>query len=82
MDLDYRMDVNWTLSSGVRHDSRKDHSAVVPATQEKGGRTDAVVRLLYDSHTRWTSYGFVQETVQTSGNRADNGRVGAGGSCA
>ena len=80
LDLDYRMGENWTLSSGVRHDSREDNSAVVPATQEEGDRTDAVVRLLYDSRARWTTYGFVQETVQTSGNRDDNGRIGAGGS--
>jgi len=80
LDLDYRMGENWTLSSGVRRDSRRDDSAVVPATQEEGGRTDAVMRLLYDSHARWTTYGFAQETVRKSGNREDNGRIGAGGS--
>jgi flagellar motor protein MotB len=80
LNLDYRMGEHWTLGSGVRHDSRKDKSAAVPATQEEGDRTDAVVRMLYDSKARWTTYGFVQETVQTSGNREDNGRIGAGGS--
>jgi flagellar motor protein MotB len=80
LNVDYRIGENWTLSSGVRHDSRKDNSPVVPATQEEGDRTDAVVRLLYDSRARWTSYGFAQETVKTSGNREDNDRVGAGGS--
>ncbi len=80
LNLDYKMGANWTLSSGVRRDSREDNSPIVPATQEEGDRTDAVVRLLYDSHARWTTYGFVQETVQTSGNREDNGRVGVGGS--
>ena len=79
-DLDYRMGENWTLSSGARHDSRKDNSPVVPATQEEGDRTDAVVRLLYDSRARWTTYGFAQKTVQTSGNREENDRLGAGGS--
>jgi hypothetical protein len=79
LNLDYRMGEHWTLGSGVRHDSRKDNSAVVPATQEEGDRTDAAIRLLYDSHTRWKAYGFVQETIQASGNREDNGRIGAGG---
>jgi len=80
LNLDYRMGEHWTLGSGVRYDSRKDNSPVVPATQEEGDRTDAAVRLLYDSKARWTTYGFVQETIRASGNREDNGRVGAGGS--
>ena len=80
LNLDYRMGEHWTLGSGVRYDSRKDNSPVVPATQEEGDRTDAVVRLLYDSKARWTTYGFVQETIRTTDNRQDNGRVGAGGS--
>jgi flagellar motor protein MotB len=80
LNIDYRMGEHWTLNSGVRHDSRKDNSAVVPATQEEGDRTDAAIRLLYDSHTRWMTYGFVQETIQASDNREDNGRIGAGGS--
>ncbi|MHC4064042.1 MAG: OmpA family protein [Planctomycetota bacterium] len=80
LNLEYRMGEHWTLGSGVRYDSREDNSPVVPATQEEGDRTDAVVRLGYDSRARWTTYGFVQETVETSGNRDDNARVGAGGS--
>jgi flagellar motor protein MotB len=80
LNIDYGLGEKWTLSSGVRHDSRKDNSPVVPATQEEGDRTDAVVRLLYDSRAQWTTYGFVQETIRTSGNREDNGRIGAGGS--
>ncbi len=81
LDLDYRINEKWTLSSGVRHDSREDNSAdVPPATQEEGDRTDAVVRLQYDSRSRWTTYGFAQETIQTTGNREDNGRIGVGGS--
>ena len=80
LDLDYRMGKHWTLSSGVRHDSRQDNSAVVPETQEEGDRTDAVARLLYDSRARWTTYGFLQETIKASGNREDNSRIGIGGS--
>jgi flagellar motor protein MotB len=80
LNLDYRMGEHWKLGLGVRYDSRKDNSAEVPATQEEGDRTDAAVRLFYDSHSRWTTYGFVQDTIQTSGNREDNSRIGAGGS--
>ena len=82
LNLDYRIGEHWTLGSGVRYDNRKDNSAEVdvPVTQEEGDRTDAAIRLLYDSHEQWTTYGFVQETIQSSGNREDNGRIGAGGS--
>jgi hypothetical protein len=80
LNLDYRMGEHWTLGSGVRYESREDNSAVVPETQEEGDRTDAVMKLLYDSRERWTAYGFVQETIQSSGDREDNGRIGAGGS--
>jgi flagellar motor protein MotB len=80
LDVDYRMGEHWTLSTGARHDSREDNSIVVPATQEEGSRTDAVARLQYDSHSRWSTYGFVQGTVQKSGNREGNNRIGAGGS--
>ena len=82
LNINYRIGENWTLGSGVRYDNREDHSPVpeVPATQEEGDRTDAVVRLLYDSLAHWTAYGFVQETLQSGGNREDNGRIGVGGS--
>jgi len=80
LNLDYRIGEHWTLGSGVRYDSRKDSSVAVPATQVEGDQTDAVVRLLYDSKARWTTYGFVQGTIQSSGTIEDNGRVGAGGS--
>jgi hypothetical protein len=80
LNLDYRMGEHWTLGSGVRYDSRKDNSVVVPLTQEEGERTDGAVRLLYDSRARWKTYAFVQETIQSSGNRDYNGRVGTGGS--
>ncbi len=80
LDVDYRMGEHWTLSTGARHDNREDNSQVVPETQQEGGRTDAVLKVLYDSRTRWTTYGFGQKTIQKSGNREDNGRIGGGGS--
>ena len=80
LDIDYRMGEHWSLGTGVRHDSRKDDSPEVPATQELGERTDAVAQLQYDSRKQWTTYGFAQGTIQASGNREDNNRIGAGGS--
>ncbi|MGB3212033.1 MAG: OmpA family protein [Desulforhopalus sp.] len=80
VNIDYQLSDNWTLSSGARRDSREDNSEIVPSTQEEGERTDGVVRVTFDSLTRWTAYGFLQETIETTGDREDNGRIGAGGS--
>lgn len=80
LNLDYKMNDFWTVSSGVRSDNREDNSPLVPLTQQEGKRTDVVARMLYDSRARWSAYGFVQESVQTTGNRVENSRVGTGGS--
>jgi len=79
VDLNYRLTEHWTLSPGVRQDSRADHSPVVPPTQAEGDRTDAAIRATYDSKERWRAYGFVQDTVNKTGNREENGRMGTGG---
>jgi len=78
-NLDYKLDEHWTLSSGVRNDSRTDHSPVVPLTQVQGDRTDLQARAGYDSKGKWSAYGYVQDTIKNSGNRETNGRVGSGG---
>lgn len=78
-NVDYRLNKHWTLSSGVRHDRREDNAVDVLATQQEGDRTDMVAQVQYDSRERWSSYGFVQETLRTTGDRDDNARVGAGG---
>jgi hypothetical protein len=79
VDADYRLDSHWKISSGVRKDTRTDHSPVVPLTQVQGSRTDVVVRGAYDSLGKWAAYGYVQDTASTTGNREQNGRIGAGG---
>jgi hypothetical protein len=79
VDVNYLLTEHWTLSPGVRFDSRVDHTPVVPPTQMEGDRTDAALRATYDSKERWTAYGFVQDTVNKTGNREDNARVGSGG---
>jgi hypothetical protein len=80
LDVDYRMSSNWSLSSGVRIDSREDNSVDVPATQEEGKRIDGVARVTYNSLSRWSAYGFAQQTLEVTGDREDNGRFGVGGS--
>ena len=80
VNVDYEVDSHWTVSGGVRRDERDDNSPVVPLTQEEGTRTDLRVQAGYDSRTRWNAYGFVQDTVSTSGNRDENARFGTGGS--
>jgi len=82
LNVDYQVDEHWTVSTGVRHDSRDDRSssAEIPLTQEQGDRTDMVVQLQYDTRARWSAYGFVQESLNTTGYREDNARIGAGGS--
>ena len=80
LDIDYRLVDNWTLSAGVRNDSREDNDPDKVATQEEGDLTDAVARVTYDSRERWTAYGFVQETIRATDAREENGRIGAGGS--
>jgi flagellar motor protein MotB len=80
LDLDYRLDQHWIVSTGVRNDYRKDRSPVVPLTQLEGERTDMVLRTTFDSRARWLAFGYIQDTVNTTGNRETNGRVGTGGS--
>jgi hypothetical protein len=67
------------VSGGMRNESREDNSPVVPLTQIEGDRTDAVARVGYDSKEKWSAYGYLQQTVETTGNQEENGRFGAGG---
>ncbi|MFZ5561901.1 MAG: OmpA family protein [Pseudomonadota bacterium] len=79
LDVDYRLNERWQVSSGLRQESRTDNSPVVPLTQVQGDRSDMVLRTDYDSKGRWTAYGYAQGTVASNGNQEDNGRLGSGG---
>ena len=79
VDLSWQVTERWDVRSGIREDLRRDNSPVVPLTQEQGERRDAVVLVGYDSLARWRAYGFVQDTLETTGNREENGRLGVGG---
>jgi flagellar motor protein MotB/outer membrane scaffolding protein for murein synthesis (MipA/OmpV family) len=80
VDAIYKLTTRWSVSGGVRNDLREDNSPVVPLTQEQGERTDAVAQVMFEPGPSWRAYGFVQDTVASSGGRDENGRVGAGGS--
>jgi len=80
VDADYKLNPKWTLSSGIKDDTRIDHSPVVPLTQVQGQQTNLVAKAAYDSKEKWTSYGYVQDTLDTTGNLDSNNRVGSGGS--
>jgi flagellar motor protein MotB len=80
LDAAYRVTDQWSVSTGVRNDLREDSSTAAPLTLEQGERTDAVLQVMYDPGTTWRAYGFAQDTVDVSGDRDENGRVGAGGS--
>ena len=79
-DVTYTLTEEWSIGTGVRNDLREDRSPVVPLTQVQGERTDAVAQVTFDPGDSWRAYGFVQDTVASSGGREDNGRIGAGGS--
>jgi hypothetical protein len=80
LDMGYKLTERWSVSTGVRNDLRKDRSPVVLLTQQQGERTDAVAQVKFDPGAAWRAYGFVQDTVASSGGREGNGRIGAGGS--
>jgi len=80
VDVAYKINKNWSVSTGVRRDDREDNSPVVPVTQQQGEKTDVVAQLGYDSLAAWRAYTFVQDTVSKTGDRDDNGRAGIGGS--
>ncbi|MEE8428485.1 MAG: flagellar motor protein MotB, partial [Gammaproteobacteria bacterium] len=81
LNIDYGMLVgaNWKMTAGIRYDSREDQSLVVPVMQTEGDRTDAAMRMTYEKDEDWKAYYFAQATVQRSGTRNANNRLGGGG---
>jgi flagellar motor protein MotB len=78
-NVGYQLTDNWDLSAGYRVDERIDQSIIVPFTQEQGERKDAVLQVGYDSRSTWNVYGFMQDTISVTGDRAENARAGIGG---
>ena len=79
LNVGWQINEAWNFSAGVREDMRRDDSVIVPLTQSEGERQDAIVQAGYDSGQKWSTYGFVQETVDTVGTMEENGRFGVGG---
>ena len=79
LDLSLKLGRPWTLSSGLRQERLTLEGVTLPLQQE-GERTDAVLQLGYAAAERWSAYGFVQDTIEASGARQENARVGVGGS--
>ena len=79
----WRVDDHWTLSTGVRAD-RKTTDAVNTSPQlptsgvVDGERTDGTVQLDYDNGQGAGVYGFGQKTLDRTGTRLENDRLGAG----
>jgi flagellar motor protein MotB len=80
-EVGVQIDLNdrWQVATGVRHDLLDDERAVPLLTQAIGARTDAVLKLGYQSEQRWSMYGYAQETVSKDDNLENNGRIGIGG---
>jgi flagellar motor protein MotB len=77
-DLSYRLNDHWSLSSGLRHDSTT--ALDDDDTDDEGDLTDLTLRADYNSKARWSSYGFLQATLQATSERETNNRAGIGGS--
>ncbi|MEO1204376.1 MAG: flagellar motor protein MotB, partial [Pseudomonadota bacterium] len=79
-NVSYQLSYHWDVSAGYREDTRIDRSINVPLSQETGDRSDAIVQLGYDSKQNWSVYAYSQDTLETTGDRSTNARIGVGGS--
>jgi hypothetical protein len=84
VDARHRLNDHWRLGLGLRADDLDTRVAnASPTLSQDGRRTDAVVRLDYRPEAAlqadWSVYGYLQGTLETTGSRHDNDRVGLGG---
>lgn len=76
----YTFDDYWKATLGVKLDDNDPRRpSLSRRLSQEGRRTDAALRLDYDSHRDWSVYVFGQATVDRSGERDRNDRVGVGG---
>lgn len=78
-----RVDEHWTVSAGVRADRKStdtvNTSPLLPGSGVvTGERSDAATQVDYDSGEGWGVYGFGQKTLERTGTRQGNDRLGAG----
>ena len=70
----------WKMTIGLRLDDQQLRTLSASPTLNKfGRRTDTALRFDYDSKEDWTAYIFGQKTVDRTGTRDNNDRVGVGG---
>ncbi len=75
----------WAGSVGIRLDDLDTTIAnASPTLSEDGERADLALQVDYSplpesENPDWSAYGFLQNTINNSGNRRDNDRVGIGG---
>lgn len=87
VNLGQRLDERWRVGVGLRGDDLDTRvPSASPTLSQSGRRRDAVVRLDYrpaptreDQTADWSAYGYVQGTLDKSGTRRDNDRIGLGG---
>lgn len=87
VNVGQRLDERWRVGVGVRADNLNTSVASAsPTLSQNGRRTDLVARLDYQPAAvqegelaMWSAYGYVQGTLDKSGTRRDNDRVGLGG---
>lgn len=83
----YQLDPRWLVEVGLRHDARDSAVAAGGSAllADTGKRTDAAAKLTWQPHDEngtaenWAIYGLVQGTLERSGTRRDNDRIGVGG---
>jgi hypothetical protein len=76
----YTFNEYWKGTIGARLDNNDVKTPSASRTlNQNGRRTDVAVRADYDSKRDWATYGFVQATVDRTGERDANNRIGIGG---
>jgi hypothetical protein len=75
----YSFNEYWKATVGARFDNNRVAAlSASPILNQQGRRTDAAVRLDYDSQKDWGTYVYGQVTVDKSGERDANNRLGFG----
>lgn len=87
--LRHKLGEEWAVAVGLRHDKRELKVAnASPTLSQNGARTDLQLRADYapakeggqaGEKEDWSMYGFVQGTVERTGERELNNRAGLGG---
>jgi hypothetical protein len=82
MNLDLKKDwgEHWSTTLGARSDWRSDVAASSSAILSQTGQsTDVALRVAYDTHKRWSAYGYGQGTADQTQTRMADSRYGVGG---